>query len=498
MANKKANQILDRVFLKDLTEAVNKIRAEKGEPPTKVYGPVDTQFTADKIEPILRIRGNQGKDTSEIIVGKETKNSANFFTKLADLSINIVKSPGKLIKTPNQVVEDLKKVPINPKDITKQDLDDLIRSPESSRFNVGRATVPDIFNEFADDTKAESMGAKNAIAAIAFAHSAGAFSGEAAGAEGTAGSNVFAGPGAAGGEAAPFTFSAEELAAIEAGEAAAAGAEGLTSAQLLESGALTAGGGTTAGISGGGQLGSTLATSAGGTVAKTGFIDSIKNAFTEGAKKGKTWTDIIQLGSAAYSAYTQAEAAGDSADAISEATNLAIEEQRRQFDVTTELQEPFRQAGLRSTEKLETEADRLQGAAQQGDELYEFQLQELGKNLARRGFSGQSGTAIKAEVGLAASEAVRRQGLLNQRIQVLQGLAGQGLQTAGNLGQQSQQLGTNVGNLQLQSGQAQAQGLQQAGQARGAFFSGFGGFVNNQQPNQQQKLNQQSLGIGGF
>lgn len=63
---------------------------------------------------------------------------------------------------------------------------------------------------------------------------------------------------------------------------------------------------------------------------------------------GTTTAALISAGGAVAGGLMSANAAGDAADAQTQASQAAIDEQRRQFDIIRELNEPFRQTDIQA------------------------------------------------------------------------------------------------------------------------------------------------------
>jgi hypothetical protein len=210
------------------------------------------------------------------------------------------------------------------------------------------------------------------------------------------------------------------------------------------------------------------------------------------------------LGSAVVGGAVASRGASKAAKAQTQAAEQASQVQRDIFERQTQLQEPFRQAGITSQNELMRLLG-IGGDATAGDygmltrgyrpeDLqmdpgYAFRLAEGEKALermqaARGGLL--SGSAIKAgqRYGqeMASQEYTnafnRAQALLGTRLGALGSLYGAGQAAAQQVGQQAGQYGTNVGNLMMGAGQARASGyLGQANalsQALGQGAMGYG------------------------
>jgi hypothetical protein len=203
------------------------------------------------------------------------------------------------------------------------------------------------------------------------------------------------------------------------------------------------------------------------------------------------------IGSAAIGSRSASKAA----KAQQQAADQAAQVQREIFQKQTELQEPFRQAGITSQNELmrllgiggdQTAADygmltRQFGAQDlQMDPGYAFRLSEGEKALQRmqaaRG-NMLSGAAIKAGQrygqDLASQEYMnafnRAQAQLGTRLGALGSLYGAGQAAAQQVAGQAGEMGANVGNLMTQGGQARASGyLGQANALNQALGQGAG------------------------
>lgn len=216
------------------------------------------------------------------------------------------------------------------------------------------------------------------------------------------------------------------------------------------------------------------------------------------------------IGSAAMGS----RAASKAAKAQQQAADQAAQVQREIFQKQTELQEPFRQAGITSQNELmrllgiggdASAADYGMLTRQFGeqdlqmDPGYGFRLREGEKALERmQAARGNllSGGAIKAGQrfgqDLASQEYMnafnRAQAQLGTRLGTLGSLYGAGQAAAQQVAGQAGQMGVNVGNLMTQGGQARASGylgqanaLNQAlGQGAGLYGMYSGGYFNPQ------------------
>jgi len=222
--------------------------------------------------------------------------------------------------------------------------------------------------------------------------------------------------------------------------------------------------------------------------------------------------NVLNTGSNLLSGFLQDRSARRAADAQMAATQAAIDESRRQFDITRSDMEPWRLAGTDSINQLRTalapgaEFNRSYTWGDiEGDPIfaqtYQTGLAE-GTNALRRQLSaaGQrnSGAALKALTRFASdytnktgTDALNRWRTgIGDRFNRLSGVAGTGQQTVGQLGQLGANYATNYGNL-----------ITSAGNARGASEiargNAWGGALTNAFNTwQQNRLMDRLLPIG--
>jgi hypothetical protein len=224
------------------------------------------------------------------------------------------------------------------------------------------------------------------------------------------------------------------------------------------------------------------------------------------------FTAAAILGSAVIGGAAASRGASKASRAQTQAADQAAQLQREIFERQTELQEPFRQAGITSQNELMRMLG-LGGEAgtpgygsigapftaeqMEADPGYAFRLAEgekaLGRMQAARGqYLGGGAIRAGARYGqeMGSQEYMnafnRAQALMGTRLGALGSLYGAGQAAAQQVGQQAGQYGTNVGNLLMQSGQARASGylgqsnaLSQAlGQAATGYGLYRGGYFN--------------------
>jgi len=210
------------------------------------------------------------------------------------------------------------------------------------------------------------------------------------------------------------------------------------------------------------------------------------------------------LGSAVIGGAVASRGASKAARAQQQAADQAAQVQREIFEKQTELQEPFRQAGITSQNELlrmlglggepgtpgyGTIGAPFTAEQMQMDPGYAFRMEEGLRALERSAAARTgvlSGSMAKGairygqefgsqEYGNAFNRALALQGA---RLNALGSLYGAGQIAAQQVGQQAGQYGTNVGNLLVGAGQARASGyLGQANalsQALGQGAMGYG------------------------
>lgn len=174
----------------------------------------------------------------------------------------------------------------------------------------------------------------------------------------------------------------------------------------------------------------------------------------------------------------QNRGAGKAADAQAHAQQLAIEEQRRQYDQTREDMMPWLQAGGGALNRLTA----LSGGDFSGfyeSPEYAFTrdqgLQSLERGAAARGgmySGGADADRMRFASGLASQE-------YGNHWNRLAGLAGVGQSTAGQLGAYGANMASNIGNAYGNIGQARASAYQQRANNNAQMVGVVGGAFNN-------------------
>jgi hypothetical protein len=212
-----------------------------------------------------------------------------------------------------------------------------------------------------------------------------------------------------------------------------------------------------------------------------------------------TYVAVAIGGSALVGAYSANKAAKAQAGAANRAADL----QQEQFERQTELQAPFREAGVRALPELETASRYTPFGMQQfqADPGYTFRLSEGQKQLDRMAAirGGQiSGSSLKAaarfgqEMGSQeyTNAFNRYQTERNARLNPLQSLAGMAQTSTNQLGAAGQNYANAAGQALGAAGQAQASGYM--GMANAAA-GGLGQYMNYQQNQANNTLLQQAL-----
>lgn len=186
-------------------------------------------------------------------------------------------------------------------------------------------------------------------------------------------------------------------------------------------------------------------------------------------------------GSSIIGARAQSRAAGQAADAQTQAAQMGIAEQRRQFDAVRELLAPYVDIGTEATGALSNLAG-LSGAGAQQEAIQGIEASPEFQALLQQGEEGILANAA-ATGGLRggntqAALAEFRPRLLSQQIsnqyQRLGGIAGMGQAAAAGQASAAQNLGANVSGLMQQQGAATAGAALARGQATANMIGGIG------------------------
>jgi hypothetical protein len=161
----------------------------------------------------------------------------------------------------------------------------------------------------------------------------------------------------------------------------------------------------------------------------------------------------------------QAEAAQAAAGTQAESANIAIQEQRRQFDVLTELLRPYVEAGTPALQQQQAFLG-LRGAPEQQAAIGALEQSPLFQSAVRQGeeallqrasaTGGLRGGNIQA--ALAQFRPAMLQEQIAQQYQNLAGLTSLGQRSAAGQGAAGMETAGTIGNLITQRGQALAGG----------------------------------------
>lgn len=186
---------------------------------------------------------------------------------------------------------------------------------------------------------------------------------------------------------------------------------------------------------------------------------------------------ITVIGGAVASNQANKGAKG-AANAQERANQLAIEEQRRQYDQTRTDMMPWLNAGSGALSQMQQLNSGDFSSFKESPD-YQFTFNEgqraLDQGAASRGGlfgGGNSRDTIKYGQGAASQQ----YGNFYAR---LQSMAGQGQTTAGGLGQLGAGMANQIGGYQNNSGQARASAYNQIGQNNAQFAAGTAGTLNN-------------------
>lgn len=179
---------------------------------------------------------------------------------------------------------------------------------------------------------------------------------------------------------------------------------------------------------------------------------------------------VAIAGSSVLGSITQSRAASKAAGAQSQAAEMGIEEQRRQFDEVRKLLEPYVQAGQPALQGMQAMLG-LQGAEAQQQAIADIEQSPLLQAMMRQGEEAMLQNA-SATGGLRGGNL---QGALAQfRPQMLQDALDRQYQRLGGLTALGQQSAAGVGTAGIQTGQSVAGLLQQQGAAQAGGALGRG------------------------
>lgn len=184
------------------------------------------------------------------------------------------------------------------------------------------------------------------------------------------------------------------------------------------------------------------------------------------------------------SSKAQKKAANTAAGAQMEASEMGVEEQRRQFDAIQKLLKPYADAGLSGLsgqqDLLGVNGTKAQQAAigniNNSAEMQTY-LQQ-GENAILQNASATGGLrGGNTQAALAQFRPQLLNQLINQRYQNLAGMTSLGQNAAAGTGNAGMQSASNISNLYQQSGAAQAGAALASGQANANMWNSVGSTI---------------------
>lgn len=184
------------------------------------------------------------------------------------------------------------------------------------------------------------------------------------------------------------------------------------------------------------------------------------------------------------SSKAQKKAANAAAGAQMEASEMGVEEQRRQFDAVQKLLKPYADAGL-SGLSGQQDLMGINGVAKQqaaiGNINNSAEMQtylQQGENAILQNASATGGLrGGNTQAALAQFRPQLLNQLINQRYQNLAGMTSLGQNAAAGTGNAGMQAASNISNLYQQSGAAQAGAALAHGQANANMWNSVGSTI---------------------
>lgn len=184
------------------------------------------------------------------------------------------------------------------------------------------------------------------------------------------------------------------------------------------------------------------------------------------------------------SSKAQKSAAKTAANAQIDASEMGVEEQRRQFDAVQKLLKPYADAGLSGLTGQQNLLGINGTAAQQAainniNNSSEMQTYlQQGENAILQNASATGGLrGGNTQAALAQFRPQLLNQLINQRYQNLAGMTALGQNAAAGTGNAGMQTASNISNLYQQSGAAQAGAALAQGQASANMWNGVTGAI---------------------
>lgn len=184
------------------------------------------------------------------------------------------------------------------------------------------------------------------------------------------------------------------------------------------------------------------------------------------------------------SSKAQKKAANTAAGAQMEASEMGVEEQRRQFDAIQKLLKPYADAGLsglsgqqdllgiNGTKAQQAAIGNINNSAEMQTYLQQGENAILQNASATGGLRGGN-----TQAALAQFRPQLLNQLINQRYQNLAGMTSLGQNAAAGTGNAGMQSASNISNLYQQSGAAQAGAALASGQASANMWNGVGSAI---------------------
>lgn len=184
------------------------------------------------------------------------------------------------------------------------------------------------------------------------------------------------------------------------------------------------------------------------------------------------------------SSRSQSKAARSAANAQIEASEMGVEEQRRQFDAVQKLLKPYVDAGtggltgqqnllgINGTAAQQAAINNINNSAEMQTYLQQGENAILQNASATGGLRGGN-----TQAALAQFRPQLLNQLINQRYQNLAGMTALGQNAAAGTGNAGMQTASNISNLYQQSGAAQAGAALAKGQASANMWNGLTGAI---------------------
>jgi len=193
------------------------------------------------------------------------------------------------------------------------------------------------------------------------------------------------------------------------------------------------------------------------------------------------WTAAAIVAASYISSRSSSRAAEGAANTQSEASDRAIDEQRRQFDVTNEQFRPYREAGTSALTQQEALTGTAGPKAQQAyfDNFIESPGQQFIRKRQQRALlqnaaaiGGIGGGNVRTDLQEQAAGFAQQD--IGNQFNRLASISGTGQTATQNTAQFGANTTNNISNLLQQQGQARASGILGQAQARNQFYNTVG------------------------